>query len=163
VLLSPCALERLLRSVKQKGTCTPPRRRHLSADAEPALSGNDPGLPGLRRRGGKPVGHRALRAAHVGDQCRRRGAGGALSGAQVRRCLPRLQGAGAAVDLMRRSESNDSKRALMRPSSMGLTFGTAGSGRSPIISLNVAIRGPSAEPEGMMEAVTDDLQSCRHM
>jgi Phospholipid methyltransferase len=50
---------------------------------------------------GKHVGNWARRAAHVGDPCRRRGAGRALSGAQVRRCLPLLQGAGAAVDLMR--------------------------------------------------------------
>jgi hypothetical protein len=45
-------------------------RRHLWANPEPALPGNNPRLPG--RRGGKPVGDRAAGAAAVGDQCRRR-------------------------------------------------------------------------------------------
>jgi hypothetical protein len=55
---------------------------------------------GLGVAAGEPVGDRAAGAAAVGDQCRRREAGGALSGAQVWRRLPRLQGAGATVDLM---------------------------------------------------------------
>ena len=76
------------------------RRRHLSADAEPTLSGNDPRLPGPGRRGGKFLGDRARRPAAVGDQYRRHRAGRALSGAEVRRCVSRLQGAGAAVALM---------------------------------------------------------------
>src|SRR5882762_9290808 len=73
------------------------RRWHLWADAKPTLSGNDPGLPGVERRGGKPMGDRAGGAAVMGDQCRRRCARGALSGTQVRGCVSRLQGAGEAV------------------------------------------------------------------
>jgi hypothetical protein len=78
------------------------RRRHLSANQEPALSGIDPHLPGPRRRGGKPVGHRARRPVAVGHQYRRHRAGRAQSEAEVRGRVSRVQGAGAAVDLMGR-------------------------------------------------------------
>jgi len=47
------------------------------------------------------VGDRAGGAAAVGDQCRRCRAGGALSGAEVWRCVPSVQDARAAVGLMR--------------------------------------------------------------
>jgi len=67
---------------------------------EPALSGSDLDLPGLKHRCGKPVGHRTRRPAYVGHQYRRDRAGRALSGAQVRRCVPRVQSASAAVDLI---------------------------------------------------------------
>ena len=64
---------------------------------EPNVSGNDPRLPGPGRRGGKSLGDRARRPAAVGDQYQRHRAGRALSGAEVRRCVSRLQGAGAAA------------------------------------------------------------------
>src|SRR5258706_54036 len=57
--------------------------------AAPRSNGGRAGR-GYGRRGGKPVGDRVGGAAAVGDQRRRHSAGGALSGTQVRRCLPRL-------------------------------------------------------------------------
>jgi len=57
----------------------------------------------VKRRGGKPMGDRAGGAAVMGDQCRRRCARGALSGAQVRGCVSRVQGAGEAVGVTGRA------------------------------------------------------------
>jgi hypothetical protein len=71
-----------------------------AANQEPALSRTDPHLPRPGPRGGKLLGRRAHSAAAVGYQYRRHRAGRALSRAKVRRCVSRLQGAGAAVALM---------------------------------------------------------------